>query len=193
LQRETAAERGGEQACACGGSDERELRQVESHAARVGTLIDHDVDPEVFHRGVEILFHRFRDTVDFVDEQDVALLEVREQACEVAGFFHHGAGGDADVAFHFLTEDEREAGFAQTGRTAEQDVIEHIAAFAGRAGHHAEAFNRLGLPDEIIETLRPQRCFLRRNRRLESGGNEADALFRHGDASVGSRTKAVEG
>ena len=78
LQRKAAAERGGEQAGTGGCADERELREVEAYAARVRALINHDVDTEVLHRRVEKLLDRFWDTVDLVDEEQVAFLEARE-------------------------------------------------------------------------------------------------------------------
>ena len=46
--------------------------------------------------------------MDLVDEQQVALLEVGEQAGEVARLLDHGAGGHADVAAHLRPENEGE-------------------------------------------------------------------------------------
>ena len=123
LQREARAERRGEQAAAGGGADEREARDREADAAGVGALVDHDVQPEVLHRGVEVLLDGLRDAVDFVDEQDVALLEAGEQAGEVAGFLDDGAGGHADAFPQLVAEDEGEGGLAETGRAGEEDVV----------------------------------------------------------------------
>src|SRR5690606_18344945 len=41
-------------------------RQIDS--PRVDTFTEHDVDPEVFHRGVQVLFDGLRHAMDFVDE-----------------------------------------------------------------------------------------------------------------------------
>ena len=95
--------------------------------------------------------------MDLVDEQEVALLEVGQQAGEVARLLDHRAGGDAHVAAHLGAEDEGEGGLAEAGRAAEQDVVERLAAASGRADHDLEAFDGLGLAGKIAERQRPQR------------------------------------
>ena len=83
----------GEQAAAGGGADEREARQVQPHAAGVRPLVDDDVELEVLHRRVEVFLDGLLEAVDFVDEQHVALLEVGQQAGEVAGLLDGRAAG----------------------------------------------------------------------------------------------------
>ena len=46
---------------------------------------------------IEILFDRLRDAVNFVDEENVALLHVGQQAGQIAGFFDHRPRSDAHV------------------------------------------------------------------------------------------------
>ena len=159
LEREAGAERRGEQAGAGGGADEGEARDREADAAGVGALVDHDVEAEVLHRGVEVFFDGFRDAVDFVDEEEVAFLEVGEESGEVAGFFDDGAGGDADGFAEFVAEDEGERGFAKAGRSAEEDVVEGFAAAFGGTNHDLEAFDGFGLAGEVGERERAQRGF----------------------------------
>jgi hypothetical protein len=151
-----------------GGADEREARDREPHAAGVGPLVDHDVEPEVLHRRVEVFLDGLRDAVDLVDEQDVALLEVGEQAGEVAGLLDDGAGGDAHVAAELVAEDEGEGGLAEAGRAGEQDVVERLAAALGGADHDLQALDGLELAGEIGERQRPQRRLGRRDRRGEA-------------------------
>ncbi len=55
-------------------------------------LVEDEVDREILHRRVEQLLDRLGEPVDFVDEQDVAGLQVRENADQVAAFFEGGAG-----------------------------------------------------------------------------------------------------
>jgi hypothetical protein len=117
--------------------------------------------------------------VDFVDEEQVAFLEVGQQAGEVAGFFDDGAGGDADVAAEFVAEDEGEGGLAEAGRAGEQDVVERVAAAFGRADHDLEAVDGFLLPGKIRERQRPQRRLGRRDRRSERRGEVAGAFFSH--------------
>ena len=125
-------QRRGEQAAARGRADEREARQVQPHAARVRSLVDDDVEFEILHRRVEIFLDGLLQAMDFVDEQHVALLEIGEQAGEVAGLLDGRAAGALEVRAHRLGEDVGEGGLAEAGRAAEQDVIERFAALAWR-------------------------------------------------------------
>jgi hypothetical protein len=57
--------------------------------------------------------------VDFIDEQNPAALDVREESRKVPGFFNHGAARGADFGSHGVANDVGERGFAETGRPAE--------------------------------------------------------------------------
>ncbi len=72
-------------------ADQREGRQVHLDRPRHRALADHDVEPEVLHRGIEDLLDRGREAVDLVDEEDVLRLEVREEAREIPGPRDHRA------------------------------------------------------------------------------------------------------
>ena len=67
--------------------------QVQPDAAGVRPLVDDDVELEVLHRRVEVFLDGLLEAVDFVNEQHVALLEVGQQAGQVAGFLDGGAAG----------------------------------------------------------------------------------------------------
>lgn len=180
LERETRTERGGEQARARGGADEGEARDREADAAGVGALVDHDIEAEILHRGVEILLDGFRDAVDFVDEEDVALFEVRKETGEVAGFFDDGAGRDANVFTELVAEDERERGFAEAGRAGEENVVEGLAALFGGPDHDLEALDGFCLAGEVGERERTQRGFSGRDGGGEGAGDVAEARGRRG-------------
>ena len=61
------------------------MRQLDFQRARGRTLADDDVDVEVLHRRVEDFLDRRGQAVDLVDEERVALLEIREDGHEIAG------------------------------------------------------------------------------------------------------------
>ncbi len=89
---------GGEiEAGASGGAGEGEARQAGAIDARVGALVEDDVDGEVLHRRVEQLLHHLRQAVDLVDEEDVALFEVGEDAYQVAAALQRGAGSALEL------------------------------------------------------------------------------------------------
>ena len=72
-------------------ADQRERLDRHLHRARARALADHDVELEVLHRRIEDLLDRRRQAVDLVDEQDLARLQVRQDAGEVARLLDHRA------------------------------------------------------------------------------------------------------
>jgi hypothetical protein len=71
----------------CGGSNQRKAGKIKTNRAGGGALIDYDIDAEIFDGGVKVLFDDFGKAMNFVDEEDISLLQAREQAGEVACFF----------------------------------------------------------------------------------------------------------
>ncbi len=94
-----------ERACARRGTDEREGRQVDLDRTRGRTLADHDVDLVVLECGVEDFLNHRRETVDFVDEEDVVRLEVGEHGRQIAGTLENGPRGLAEIDAHFVRDD----------------------------------------------------------------------------------------
>ena len=88
IQGETRTQGRGQQARTGRGADEGKFWNGKADAAGVGPLVDHDIEPKILHRTVKILFHRFWDTVNFIDKQNIAFLQVGEQAGQIAGFFN---------------------------------------------------------------------------------------------------------
>ena len=70
---------------------QRERLHRHFHRPRARALADHDVELEVLHRRIEdFLDHRIH-AVDFVDEQDLARLQAREDARQIARALEHRA------------------------------------------------------------------------------------------------------
>lgn len=65
-------------------------------ASGVGSGVDDDIEPEVFHGGVEVFFDSGVEAMNFVDEEDVAFFEVGEDTGEVTCFFDLGAAGGVE-------------------------------------------------------------------------------------------------
>ncbi len=142
-------------------------REIQPDAARVRPLVDDDVEFVVLHRGVEVFLDRGLEAVDFVDEKHVAAFQRGEQAREVAGLFDRRAAGVLDVHAHRVREDVGERRLAEAGRTAEQDVLEHIAALLRGLHHQFQPLADFFLPRELAEHRRSQRDV---ERRVGSGG-----------------------
>ena len=132
------------------------MRQIETDGTRVRTLVQHDVDRVVLHRAVEIFLDGLRETVDLVDEDNVAGLKRGEEAREIAGLGDDGTGGRLHVDAHRLTEDVGERGLAESGRTREKHVVERFATvFRSLDGEHQPIADLL-LPDKALEIRRTE-------------------------------------
>ena len=58
--------------------------------------------------------------------------ETGEQSGELARLFDDRAAGVFHIHAHRVGDDVRQRRFAQAGRTAQQNVLEHVAAFLCR-------------------------------------------------------------
>ena len=154
---EPVAKRRREETRARGRADERERRQVERERPRPSTLADDDVEPKVLERRVEDLLDRAVDAMDLVDEEDVLHVEAGEDRGHVAlpleGRPCHRANADVEL----LANDRRECRLPETRGADEQDVVERLAASLGRLQRDLELLLRSLLPDEVVESTRPER------------------------------------
>src|SRR6266545_1095540 len=193
---EAVAQRRGEQTGAGGRADQRERRQVERERARGGALAHHDVDAEVLERRVEDLLGRPAEPVDLVHEEDVVLLERREDRGDVL-LLERRAGGRTDAHAELLADDVGEARLAEPGRARQQDMVERLAAGLRRLEGDLELFLDPGLADEVIQAPRPERALDLVLLRAEIGGQElrAHAAFlsaRRTCSSTGSEGSTAE-
>ena len=157
-------------------ADEREAREVEPDRPSTRALADHDVEAEVLHGGIEALLDDAREAVHLVDEQDVAVVEVREDRGEVAGPFECGATRRVEAGPHLVGDDPGEARLAEAGRTREQHVVDGLPALFGRGQHDLEVLAQAGLADELPEVPRAQRGLFRDLRLVGLGTQQ---LFSH--------------
>src|SRR5437870_4723327 len=78
-------------------------------------LADDESELEVFHRGIEHFLDHRAEPVDFIDEQNVALLEIGEQRREITGLGDDRAGGGTKIHTEFARHDLRQRGLAEAG------------------------------------------------------------------------------
>ncbi len=153
---EAVAQRPGDGPGAGGGADEGEPGQVEADRSGGRALAEHDVDLEVLHGRVEDLLDDPGEPVDLVDEEDVALAELREHGGEVAGPLDGGTGGDVDGDAHLAGDDAGQARLAETGRAGEQHVVDGLGPAAGGLEDDLEVVLQLRLPHELGQGAGPQ-------------------------------------
>ena len=154
---EAVAQGRGQQALPGGGADQGEARQVDAHRARRGPFADHQVERAVLHCRVEHFLDRRIQPVDFVDEQDVTVLEVGQESSKVARLGDDRARGGAEADAHFAGEDAGQGRLAEAGWAVEQDMVERLAAALRRRDEHPQILPRRLLADEFVEGLGPKR------------------------------------
>ena len=115
-----------------GRADQREGRQVDSHAARRWSLADNDVERAVLHRRIEHLLDDRVQAVDLVNKQHVVRFEIGEQRRQVAGLADHGAGGGAKSDTKLARNDLRQRRLAQARGSEEQHMIHRLPRGNGR-------------------------------------------------------------
>ena len=146
----------GEHAGTGGGSHEREGRQIDADGARLGALINDDVQPVVFDGGVQVLLDAGMQAVDFVDEEDVALLQVGQDAGQVSGAVDLRAAGGVQFGAHGVGDEVGQRSLAQAGRAAEQHVVQGFSAHLRSLHHHEQLFFDLGLAVKLREVRRAE-------------------------------------
>ena len=97
--------------------------------------------------------------MNFVDEENLAVLDRAEDAGEIELLLQHRAGGLLKADFQFLRDDGRERGFAQARRAVKQHVIHGLAAFARRVDGDLQILFEPGLAGEIGQAARAQTGF----------------------------------
>lgn len=101
----------GKHAGARGGSNEGEFGKLKLNRARRGAGVDDDIEPKVFHCRVKVFFDRGVETVDLIDEKNIAALEVGEDAGKISCFFDLWARSRVQGGAHGRRDDVGKSGF----------------------------------------------------------------------------------
>ena len=89
--------------------------------------------------------------MDLVDEQHVALLEVREDGGEVARTLQRRAGRRTEPHAHRVRHDPGQRGLSQPGRPGEQQMVDDVAARTSSLDQEPELFLDPFLSHELGE------------------------------------------
>ena len=117
----------------------------------MGALAQQDVESEVLHRGVQGLLDGGRQTVDLVDEQDLPVTLLRENAGQIPLALQRGGLDHGDPSAHLLGDDVRQRGLAQAGRAVEEQVVERLVAALGGLDEDLEVVGDRLLADKVPE------------------------------------------
>src|SRR5205823_14040816 len=116
-----------------------------------------DVPGEVLHRRVERLLDEAVETVDLIDEEDVARLEARQGRGEVPRNRDRRTGRDFDIGVHLVGDDRGQSRLAEAGRAVEKYVVERLAALPRRLNEDVQVLFDPFLADVVFEALGSQR------------------------------------
>jgi hypothetical protein len=111
--------------------------------------------------------------VNLIDEEDIVLLEIREDRRQISGMGEHEAGGRPQRGLHFLGDDVGNRRLPQAWWTVENGVIERLASLHRCIDADAQRLFHPLLSDVVIERLRPQHVFYGYGRRRSCAAREA--------------------
>ena len=96
--------------------------------ARRWPLPDHDVQLVVFERGVQDLFERRLQAVNFVDEEDLFVADIGQDGGKVTLDLQGRPGSLLKGHSQFVGDDGGKRSLAQPRRTVKQNVVQRLAA-----------------------------------------------------------------
>lgn len=94
--------------------------------------------------------------MNFVDEEDVAFLQVGQDPRDACGLVYHRAARGFDAGAHFLGDDVGKRRLSEARRPREQDVVERLSPLKRGRHKDAEIILDLLLADKLIQTGRPE-------------------------------------
>ena len=133
-------------------------RNLES--LRVSTLVEHEIDLEVFHRGVEELLDYLGEAVNLIDKEDIPNLQAGENSHHILGAFQRRTGCGDNVRTHRAGDDVGQGGFPKPRCAVKEYVFERFAPVAGGGDGDLHVLHHGQLTDIFIERLRAEVPYL---------------------------------
>ena len=150
---ETSPQRGGQQTEVGRCAHQCELAQTQRD--RLAAFVQFDPYREILHCGVKHLCNVARERMDFIQEQDITLVQGSQYLDEFGGFRDGRSSHFSQAATHFVGDNRRQGGFAQPGAAVEADMLQHGAPGFGRLQHQPQRGLQRLLPDEVSQGLGP--------------------------------------
>src|SRR5579885_2601867 len=150
---ESRAKRRGDEASARGGADQREMAERKRMNTRTGPLADDEIDAKILNGRIENFLDGRLHAVNLIQEEQFPRFKGSQDGGEIAFAFEKRTSAGLDRNVQFVGDDLRERGFAKTGRTIEQNVVEGFAAAARRLDSDGDIFLYALLPDIFFEAF----------------------------------------
>ena len=154
------------------------MGQIEADRSRCRPLSHHDIEREILERGIEHFLDHAVQAMNLVDEENVALFEVREDCRQVARSLDSRPARRADVCTELVGDHRGKRGLAEPRRPGKQDVVGAFLALLRRLDKDSERLLHLGLPQVVAKLLRAQAAVEREVVLLQVGRHRAIACRR---------------
>ena len=94
--------------------------------------------------------------MNLIDEQDLLILHVGDDCRQIALDLQQGRRGRLKMRAQFVGDNVGQRSLSQPRRPIQQYMVHGLAARPRRLNRHRQILFDLGLPDKLIEPLRPQ-------------------------------------
>ena len=149
------------------GANERKSFEWHFDTSSLRPSTDEKIEREIFHGGVEIFFDDGIESMNFVDEEDIAFIERGQDTGEVAFFLNSRSAGLHDIDAQFVSADACERCFTEARRSTEQKMAERLLPHACSLDKDANIIDLGFLTDIIGEATWSQRLLNHRFRVAE--------------------------
>ena len=99
-----------------GGTNDGEMREVETDRTSGRTFTNNNIELVVLHGRIKNLLNRTTQTVDLVNKKNVAILKVGEDRGKITSTLNGRTRGDAKIGAKFMRDDVSHGGFTKTWR-----------------------------------------------------------------------------
>ena len=123
------------------------MRQRQPDVLRAGSLTDHNIQLVIFHGRIKDLFHRLRQTVNFVNKQHFPLRQRAEDRRQIPLPHNGRSGSNTHIHMQLIGDDIGQGGFPQPRRAEQQHMIQRFFPGQGRANKHRDILFDLVLSD----------------------------------------------
>ena len=91
--------------------------------------------------------------MNLIHKQDIILIEIGQKGRQISRLLNGLAGGNADMDPHFVGDDPRQRGFAQSRGAMEEHMIQGFLAHFGRVNEYGQVFLGLFLANILCQAL----------------------------------------
>ena len=100
--------------------------------------------------------------MNFVNEEDFVLFEIRQNPREISGLLKHWASRRTHRGSKFISDNVSQRRLTETGWTIQQHMVHRLLPFTCRFNRHFEVFTKPVLSNVTIQRIGPETSFVGR-------------------------------